>query len=108
MLLGHRGPSNTLLVVLAVAGVVIFAASRLEPRLVRPVFIGLMLLAWPIGMAISIALMASIYYLLFTPTALVFRVLGRDPLNRKQDPEATSYWVTRQGARSAKSYLRLY
>jgi hypothetical protein len=31
-----------------------------------------------------------------TPTALLFRILGKDPLRLSHDPEARSYWIERQ------------
>jgi hypothetical protein len=43
-------------------------------------------------------ILAVVYYLMFTPSALVMRILGRDPLRRaKQDG---SYWVTRPQQRT--------
>jgi len=105
---GKADPSVVLLAVLCGIGAVIFALSRVDPRLVRWIFVGLMVVAIPIGMVISYALTAVIYFLLFTPVALVFRVLGRDPLHRRIDRQAESYWVERGQRRPASSYLRLY
>jgi hypothetical protein len=57
-------------------------------------------------MALSMILLGLIYYGMFTPVGLAFRVAGRDPLHRKLDRAAKSYWQVR--ARSPASYLRLY
>ena len=38
-----------------------------------------------------------VYYLIFTPLALVFRVIGKDPMNRKFQA-GHSYWVVRENA----------
>jgi len=75
---------------------------------IKPFYVGMMILAWPIGMAISMVLLSLIYYGMFTPVALFFRLTGRDPLERKLDPNAKSYWVARETQRSPASYLRLY
>lgn len=35
------------------------------------------------------------FYLLFTPAALLFRLFGKDLLRLKFDPAADSYWIVR-------------
>ena len=40
-------------------------------------------------------LMGLIFFLAVTPTALVFRVLGKNPLHLKFDPSAKTYWIDR-------------
>ena len=39
--------------------------------------------------------MALIYFAVVTPTGLVMRALGKDPLRLKYDPDAQSYWIHR-------------
>jgi len=75
---------------------------------IKPLYIGMMILAWPIGMAVSMVLLALVYYGMFTPVAIFFRLTGRDPLARKLDPDAKSYWWVREKQRTPASYLRLY
>jgi hypothetical protein len=98
----------TVLWVLIGVGAAVFGASRIDPRLVRPVFVGLMLIAVPIGIVISFVLIAVIYYLMVTPFGLVFRALGKDPLSKRPDPTLPTYWHERGEPRPAASYLRLY
>ena len=62
------------------------------PVLVKPLYTGLMAIAFPIGWVVSHVLLGLVYYGIFTPTALVFRLLGRDPLQRKLDRAASTYW----------------
>ena len=57
---------------------------------------------------VSTLLLGLIYYGLFTPVGLLFRVLGRDSMNRKFDPTADSYWIVRDERRTPASYFRLY
>lgn len=75
---------------------------------IRPVYVVMTVIAWPIGMVVSTVLMALVFYGMFTPVGLLFRVLGRDPLNRKIEPSTKSYWIPRRGQRRPESYLRLY
>jgi predicted membrane metal-binding protein len=41
-------------------------------------------------------LMGAVFSLAITPTGLVTRALGKDPLRLKRDKNATSYWIERQ------------
>jgi hypothetical protein len=75
---------------------------------IKPVYVVMMLVSFPIGVVLSTVLLALIYYLLFTPVALFFKLTGRDPLHRRLDPAAASYWNVRERARTPASYLRLY
>ena len=44
---------------------------------------------------ISPLIMAVVFYTAVLPTGLLMRAFGRDPLRRKRDPAATSYWIPR-------------
>jgi len=46
------------------------------------------------------------YYLLFTPLALVFRLIGRDALSLKRRSDARTYWAPRNGTQEPRRYLR--
>ncbi|HLU39138.1 MAG TPA: SxtJ family membrane protein [Planctomycetota bacterium] len=89
-------------------GLAVFIAGMANPRLVKPVFVGLMLIAVPIGFVLSTAVLVLLYYGLFTPVALLFRLTGRDKLQRRLDPSAASYWCTRPASIPAARYLRMY
>ena len=39
--------------------------------------------------------MGLLFFITVTPIALVFRLIGKDPLNRKPDPNCESYWIER-------------
>ena len=83
----------------------------ISPRALLPIYVLMMLIAIPIGFVISIVLLRLIYYLLFTPMALWFRIRGRDTMNRRLDPDRDSYWQDHRDIsrpRTPSSYLRLY
>ena len=40
--------------------------------------------------------MGLIFYLAVTPTALIMRLLGKDPLRRRYDRAAATYWIERE------------
>ncbi|MEO6598155.1 MAG: SxtJ family membrane protein [Planctomycetota bacterium] len=74
----------------------------------RALFVGIMVVAMPIGFVVSHVLMATIFYLVITPIGLVFRLVGRDALGRKLEPNRNSYWRDRGPARDSASYFKLY
>ena len=64
----------------------------LLPELLRPVYLAWMVLAFPIGWLISHLLMAMTFYLVVTPIGLIMRLCGYDPMRRRFDRAADSYW----------------
>jgi hypothetical protein len=75
------------------------------PRLLRPVFVGLLLLTWPVGFVMSHVILAAIFFLVLTPTAWLMRVFGRKGLDLALDPKAASYWRPRQGRAPLPRYF---
>lgn len=74
----------------------------------RALFIVLSVAFVPIGFVLSHILLAGVYYLVLTPIALVFRLMGRDVIGKRLDPSAKSYWHERSGQREPASYFKLY
>jgi len=75
------------------------------PATIRPIFVGLILLTYPIGWVVSHLLLGAIFYLLFLPIGLVLRITGHDPLQLKPPPGNT-LWKTPVGKTDPASYLR--
>ena len=94
--------------VLLGVGLVIWVLSLISTKLVRPVYIAWMALAFPIGWTISHIVLGLLYFLMFTPMALVFRLIGRDALERQIDKQADSYWIHRQGSLPSSRYVRQF
>jgi len=80
----------------------------LAPRLLKPLYVGLTLVSLPIGFVVSHVIMALLFYGVFTPIGLVFRLLGRDPLERSFDRQAESYWIAHETPRDPKRYFRQF
>jgi len=79
-----------------------------RPGDLRPVFVGWMVLAFPIGWAVSLVMMAVLFFGIFTPIALFFRLTGRDFLHLKRDPAAETYWEPMALNADPKSYLNQF
>ena len=101
-------PINTLWVLVGLGVACGLAAVANVLVILRPIYLAMTLLAFPIGLMISTVLLSTIYFLLFTPVGLFFRLTGKDPLERRIDPSAPTYWRTRGTQRAPSSYLRLY
>jgi hypothetical protein len=48
----------------------------------------------------------AMFYLVFTPMAILLRALGKDPLRLKFDASAESYWILRQPAGADSPSMR--
>ena len=89
-------------------GCLCFVCSILSMIVTKWLYLGLTLVTFPIGMAISFVLLAGFYYLLLTPVGLVFRLIGRDSLRRKYDRAAKSYWIARRESDDIKRYFNQF
>lgn len=77
----------------AVAGVVaaLGAVGLVRPRSIRWFFVAWTVVAFPIGWLVLNACLGVVFFGLITPLALLFRAIGRDPMERRWMPEAESY-----------------
>lgn len=78
------------------------------PPMRRWIFVGWMYFAFPIGWTISHLLLFLVYFLLLTPVGLLLRLSGRDPLERRLEPGAASYWSKRSAAEEPGRYFRQF
>ncbi len=76
------------------------------PMALKPIFIGLMLIALPIGMVVSELVMVLIYFGVFLPIGICFKLVKRDALKRSLDPQGETYWEPKKAAKNAASYYR--
>ena len=42
---------------------------------------------------VKYVILSITYFLVMVPTGLVFRLMGKDLLQKKLDPDADSYWI---------------
>jgi hypothetical protein len=92
-----------------IAAVVVPCIGWLLPSFMRLVFVGMSYLAWPIGFVVSHVVLAGVYYLVLTPIGLLMRLSRYDPMKRRFDREADSYWESRSDeAVQASRYFRQF
>ena len=74
-----------------IAAAIFAATALLLPVVLRPVYIVWMRLGHALGWFNTRLILGLVYFLLFAPVALLFRLIGRDPMARKLDAAAGSY-----------------
>lgn len=94
--------------VMVLVGMVIFTLSRVSPRLVRPVYMVLVIVGFPIGWVVSHLVMFLFYFGIITPVALVFRLMGRDMLHRRWDRRLETYWTEHPQCDNVERYFRQF
>lgn len=48
------------------------------------------------GKVVAPIALGILFFLVFTPTGLLMRLFGKDPLKLKREPAAATYWVNRE------------
>jgi hypothetical protein len=91
---------------LAAIGAALALMGCFCPRGLKPVFLALSLLAAPVGIVLGELAMLILYGAVFAPMAIAFRLMGRDALHRRFDPQAATYWRPKKQPKNVKSYYR--
>jgi hypothetical protein len=77
------------------------------PKLLKPIFVTWMILAFPIGWMISHVILASVFYGLFVPLGLALRATGHDPLKCKKS-QLDTYWEPKTQQDDVSRYLKQF
>jgi hypothetical protein len=96
--------------VIVAGGLAVFlgVAGWLQPVIIRPLYVGWMIVVTPINWLVSHLVLAGLFFGLFTPIGLLLRVLGRDALNLKDQPSARSLWIPKSISSDPKNYLNQF
>ena len=104
----YRHGSSTTAVAFAALALVFFVAGLAWPRGFRFVYVGMMVASYPVGWVVSHLLLFAVYFGVFTPLALIFRILGRDALHLRPKPNATTYWRAKSTPDDPRRYLQQF
>ena len=88
--------------------VLVPAVYYIVPPLQPAIYRGWMLLVFPVGWTVSHLVLVVIYYFAITPLGLVVRMLGYDPMKRRFDRRARTYWVEHRPGGNVWRYFRQY
>lgn len=80
---------------LLLAGALVCGLAVLWPAPLKPLQRAAFYLAQALGWINTRILLGIVFYLVFTPTAGLLRLLGKDLMDRTWRPERSSYWQDR-------------
>lgn len=100
----HDAP-GIVAIVIGISTLVVIV-GLIAPQRIRPVYVGWMVAVFPIGWVVSHAILAAVYFLVFTPIGWLLRATGYDPMERRWDRTATTYWKPRPEPPETRRYFR--
>lgn len=88
------------------AGVLLAGLHYAIPPLRLPLYLGWMRAVRPIGLTVTRAVLALVFYGLITPLGVTMRLFRRDALALRRDPSRDSYWTPHDPGGDVDRYLR--
>lgn len=85
-----------------IGGGVLLVIGTISPSFLRPFYVAWMSLAVVMGFVMSRVVLSLVFYLVFSPVGIVTRILRKDLLKERIDPERRSYWIQRERGESTK------
>lgn len=79
-----------------------------RPKLLRPIYVGWLIAAFPIGWIASHVVLAAVFYLVVTPLGLVSRMAGRDRLSLRPRAGEDTNWSPLDEAIDVHRYFRQF
>lgn len=90
------------------AGLLTAATGFAAPNFLRPVFVGLSLITLPVGLVLGEIAMLLLYFGVFLPMSVLMRIVGRDSLQRRPQPNRTTWWERRKPRTGVRSYYQQF
>lgn len=103
-----NGEAGTVTTIVGILGFGLGTVGVCLPSVMRYIFTGWMIVAFPIGWTVSRIALALTFFGVFTPVALLFRMNGRDALGLHKDTTLGSYWKKTHSTQKAADYLRQF
>lgn len=82
---------------------IIAVISLLSPMAIKPLYRIMTIVGHKIGLINTRLLLMAMYYLLFTPLSIIFKMFRKDLLDRRMEKEKMSYWIPRKQFQVDKS-----
>ena len=98
---------KTVCVALVLIGLV-GVAGLVKPLLVKRLFVGATIAAYPLGWMVTQTVLAIMFYAVLTPIALIARWRGRDSLQLRQRSAKSSFWTPRAEQPKPENYLKQF
>lgn len=94
--------------ILVALGTLSAVFSLSNPSLNRPLYLGLVIVTSPIGFVLGWVILGIMWFLVITPTGLLMRLCGKDPMRRRHDPSASTYFDAREKQPEIARYFRQF
>jgi hypothetical protein len=91
-------------IVVIVAAAAIGALAVLRPRALHGANVAWQWLGRWLERIVNPVVLGVLFLVVITPMALLMRLVGRDPLRRRIDRAATTYWIRREDPPTADSW----
>jgi len=101
----RSGGVATALVIWTVAGLIAIVGAA-APHRIKPLFVGWMAAAYPIGWTVSHVVLGIVYFVLFTFVGLIMRLFRYDPMDRTAG--RATYWRSRGERTDPAAYFRQF
>ena len=105
---GLGGARTAVTGVFTVLGIYSLLAGLVYPPANRLIFVGLSMITFPIGFVLSYLIMGVLFFGVFGFIAMLMRLFGYDPMARRRDADAASYWNDARPARPGSDYFKQY
>ena len=89
-----------------IAGGIISVLGLLRPAIIRPIYILVVRLTYPIGWVVSHLVLLALYFLVMTPVGFILRRF-HDPMQRRFDAQRKSYWLPHEASPAARYFRQL-
>ena len=106
--LWHKAYAPQVVGVVLGAAVLASVVGAVRPTWMRGLYVGWMVVAFPCGWLVSHLLLAGVFYLVLTPIGIIMRLCGYDPMRRKFERQAPTYWLTRQSGEDTERYFKQF
>ena len=103
-----RAEQTNLALILLAVGITLGVVGFLSEAFCRRLYVGWMVVFFPVGWVVSHVVMALVFYLVLTPIGLVMRLSGHAPIPPGFDRQAASYWTPRPPAPPLERYFRQF
>ncbi len=102
------GRFTTAVYALLGAGGALVALGLAAPAVLRPLYRVWMGLALVLGFVMTRVILTLVFFLVVTPVGWIMRALGKDPLRRRPDPSAETYWIEKTAPDPSPKRLEKY
>ena len=94
--------------IVAFPGVILGLVGLTRPQWLRALYVGWMRVVSPIAWLAGHFLLGIVYFGVVMPIGWMLKTCGHDPLQRRADPTATTYWQPRTRQRQSSNYFRRF